>query len=223
MKKPQPLLKPRSFALTTESQPVTTRPRSWASATTWNSFFLQNGFNNMYVLKTVIGAFKFYFRVLPWNSGFWPPEKTNLFQNNCRHVLGCGTFRLVYDGDQEVLWIGAAEGKKKDSFEAKGPLEVFGFRSGDFLEGPNAKDVQVDLTGRWLSFAISSTSDYCILEADRRLPDHIKKIDIFGKVCWLDCWNHFLWSFSFWMFVILKLLISLCQSVIFPLSNRYLP
>ena len=105
-------------------------------------------------------------------------------------MLGCGTFRLVYDIDQETLWVAAGEGKKQDNFEVKAPLEVFGFGSGDFLEGPNAKDVQSDLTGRWLSFSISSPTEYCIMEADRRLPDHIKKIDIFGKVCWL-CWIMF--------------------------------
>ncbi|CAK9107144.1 Uncharacterized protein SCF082_LOCUS49885 [Durusdinium trenchii] len=97
-------------------------------------------------------------------------------------VLNCGTFKLVYDSDQDILWAGAADGKKKDTFEAKGPLELFGFGSGDFLEGPDAKDVQQDLTGRWLTFKLESGSEHCILEADRRLPDHVKKMDIFGKV-----------------------------------------
>lgn len=98
-----------------------------------------------------------------------------------RLVLNCGTFKLVYDSDQDILWAGAADGKKKDTFEAKGPLELFGFGSGDFLEGPDAKDVQQDLTGRWLTFKLESGSEHCILEADRRLPDHVKKMDIFGK------------------------------------------
>ena len=101
-----------------------------------------------------------------------------------RHVLACGSFKLVYDLDQEILWVAAAEGKKKESFEVKGPCELFGFGSGDYLEGPAARDVQSDLTGRWISFKLTSGEEWCILEADRRLPDHIKKMDIFGKALW---------------------------------------
>ena len=98
-----------------------------------------------------------------------------------RHILPCGTFKLIYDCDQDVLWV-LSEGKKKDSFEVKGPVELFGFGSGDFLEGPAARDVQSDLGGRWVTFKVTSGSESCILEPDRRLPDHIKKMDIFGKV-----------------------------------------
>ncbi len=79
------------------------------------------------------------------------------------------------------MWITAGDGRKRDTFEAKGPLELFGFGSGDFAEGPNARDIQSDLTGRWLGFNITSQDELCILEPDRRLPDHIRKMDFFGK------------------------------------------
>lgn len=99
-----------------------------------------------------------------------------------RYSLPCGTFKLTYDCDQEVLWVSTADNKKKDNFQVKGPIELFGFGSGDFVEGPTARDVQSDLTGRWVAFMVASGQEYCILESDRRLPDHIKKMDIFGKV-----------------------------------------
>jgi len=98
-----------------------------------------------------------------------------------RHVLPCGGFKLIFDMDQEVLWISAGDGKRKETFEVKGPLELFGFGSGDFAEGPNAQDIQSDLTGRWLAYNIKSSEELCILEADRRLPGQIKKMDLFGK------------------------------------------
>eukprot|EP00438_Fugacium_kawagutii_P015340 Skav217456 [mRNA] locus=scaffold1289:122745:123968:- [translate_table: standard] len=97
-------------------------------------------------------------------------------------VLVCGSFKLVYDVQQEVLWVAASDGKKRsETFEMRGPAELFGFGSGDFCEGPTAKDVQSDLTGRWVSFNMSSANDLCILEADKRLPEHIRKMDLFGK------------------------------------------
>ena len=57
-----------------------------------------------------------------------------------------------------------------------------GLEVGISVKGQNAKDVQSDLTGRWVSYNISSSDDYCILEPDRRLPEHIRKLDVFGKV-----------------------------------------
>jgi len=75
-----------------------------------------------------------------------------------------------------------AKKRDRETFEVKGPCELFGFGSGDFVEGPEAKDVQSDTTGRWFSFLVKDDSDLCILEADKRLPDHIRKMDIFGKV-----------------------------------------
>lgn len=102
-----------------------------------------------------------------------------------RLALACGSFKLIYDLKQEVLWAVACDGKKRsDSFEMKGPCELFGFGSGDFCEGPDAKDVQSDLSGRWVSFKVNSGDELCILEPDRRLPDHIRKMDLFGKVFW---------------------------------------
>ena len=35
---------------------------------------------------------------------------------------------------------------------------------------------------RWFSFQVKDDQELCILESDKRLPDHIRKMDIFGKV-----------------------------------------
>eukprot|EP00435_Cladocopium_sp_Y103_P053758 s494_g17.t1 len=96
--------------------------------------------------------------------------------------LSCGAFRLVYDPQQDSLWICGNDSKKRDSFEVKGPVELFGFGSGDFVEGPEAQDVQSDVTGRWLGYKVALASEFCILEPDRRLPQHIRALDIWGKV-----------------------------------------
>ncbi|CAK9096217.1 Uncharacterized protein SCF082_LOCUS45183, partial [Durusdinium trenchii] len=60
-------------------------------------------------------------------------------------VLACGNVRFVYDCKEDNLWICGNDSKKKETFEVKGPLEVFGFGSGDFVEGPEASDVQSDV------------------------------------------------------------------------------
>ncbi|CAK9075895.1 unnamed protein product, partial [Durusdinium trenchii] len=62
-----------------------------------------------------------------------------------RLVLACGNVRFVYDCKEDNLWICGNDSKKKETFEVKGPLEVFGFGSGDFVEGPEASDVQSDV------------------------------------------------------------------------------
>lgn len=99
-----------------------------------------------------------------------------------RLCLSCGTFRLVYDKELGDLWI-CPDGRKKDlSVEAKGPAELFGFGSGQFAEGPEAKDIMSDIGGRWLCFNISSGNEHCIIESDKRLPEHIRGSDVFGKV-----------------------------------------
>ncbi|CAK9023126.1 Uncharacterized protein SCF082_LOCUS16076 [Durusdinium trenchii] len=111
------------------------------------------------------------------------PNRASDLRSSPKLALACGSFKLIYDLKQEVLWAVACDGKKRsDSFEMKGPCELFGFGSGDFCEGPDAKDVQSDLSGRWVSFKVNSGDELCILEPDRRLPDHIRKMDLFGKV-----------------------------------------
>ena len=87
----------------------------------------------------------------------------------------------MYDSQQESLWI-CGNDNRKESFQVKGPIELFGFGSGDFVEGPEAMDVQSDVTGRWLGYKIALASEFCILEPDRRLPQHMKALDIWGKV-----------------------------------------
>ena len=100
-----------------------------------------------------------------------------------RVVLACGNFRLIYDKDQETLWLGGDGRKPKDqeTFEISGPIELFGFGSGEFGEGPTAKDVMSDVQGRWLGYKVQAPSEECILEPDRRLPEHVRNSDIFGK------------------------------------------
>ena len=88
---------------------------------------------------------------------------------------------MVYDKDEEALWIKPHEQRSSESIEVKGPQELFGFGSGNFAEGAEAKDVMSDLGGRWVSFNVTSGEEMCILESDRRLPDSVKKADIFQK------------------------------------------
>ena len=46
-----------------------------------------------------------------------------------------------------------------------------------------ATDIMHDTSksGRWVSFCISSTSDYVVAEADKKLGDHIKSLSVFNK------------------------------------------
>jgi hypothetical protein len=99
-----------------------------------------------------------------------------------RLCLTCGTCRLIYDVKEDALWIAGTENKKRDVFEVQAPLELFGFGAGDYVEGPEAADVQSDVSGRWISFKVGESSELCVLEADKRLPQHIRSLDIFGKV-----------------------------------------
>lgn len=111
-------------------------------------------------------------------------------------MLSCGTFRLVYDVQQESLFLAVEEktAKKQATLEVT-MTELFGFGSGEFAEGPEACDIMGDSAGRWVAYKLSSDSDFLIVEQDKRLPDHIKSCDIFGKVsglklivlCWLRC------------------------------------
>ena len=92
----------------------------------------------------------------------------------------------MYDVQEQSLYIGLeikSKSKKQDAQAAAEiqPLELFGFGSGDFAEGPEAGDIMGDITGRWVSYALGASSEQVILEVDKRLPDHIRKCDIFGK------------------------------------------
>ena len=101
-----------------------------------------------------------------------------------RLVLSCGTFRLIYDGQAESLFLALESSKKNASLEI-GPAELFGFGSGDYAEGPEANDIMSDLGGRWVAFKLSSEEECFVAEADKRLADHVRSCDIFGKVAWL--------------------------------------
>ena len=63
-------------------------------------------------------------------------------------------------------------------------LEMFSFGSGDFLRGTEAHDVMSDGTssGRWIPYNMSgpASQTMCLLEEDRKLPDHFKSIDVFN-------------------------------------------
>lgn len=95
-------------------------------------------------------------------------------------VLPCGNFKLIYDKEADQLW--PCTDDKKGKSTAVGPAELFSFGSGGFASGPEATDVMSDSSGRWINFALQSDKDLCIVEADRRLSEHIKKADIFGTV-----------------------------------------
>ena len=102
-------------------------------------------------------------------------------------MLNCGNFRLVYDLQEETLFLGVDEKvtRKTGSIQV-GPTEIFGFGSGEFAEGPEATDIMSDVAGRWINYKLGSDSDLLIAESDKRLADHIRSCDIFGKVAWLQ-------------------------------------
>ena len=49
-------------------------------------------------------------------------------------------------------------------------------------------DIMSDVAGRWLNFKLASGSESFIAEADKRLADHIRSSDLFGKVSWFLNW-----------------------------------
>ena len=51
-----------------------------------------------------------------------------------RITLACGTFKLLYNKSEESLWVGPDQ-KSTDDVEIAGPIELFGFGSGDFCSG----------------------------------------------------------------------------------------
>ena len=101
-----------------------------------------------------------------------------------RLILSCGTYRLIYDMQAESLFVALEPSKKNASLEV-GPAELFGFGSGDFAEGPEASDIMSDLGGRWVAYKLSSDEECFVAEADKRLADHVRSCDVFGKVAWL--------------------------------------
>ena len=97
--------------------------------------------------------------------------------------MPCGSFRLVFDENEETLYLAADE---KSAAKSGGSVEVscselFGFGSGDFAEGTEAQDIMSDAAGRWINYQLTNDAELCIVEPDKRLPDHIKKLDTLSK------------------------------------------
>lgn len=59
--------------------------------------------------------------------------------------------------------------------------ELFGFGSGEFLKGAEAKDVMSDCEARWLVFDLSKDGARVIMEHSRKLPEHLRELDLFNK------------------------------------------
>ena len=76
------------------------------------------------------------------------------------------------------MWIGA-----NNQFNVDIRTELFGVGSGDFLRQSEATDAMSDGSsdGRWLSFGLSDTSTYLILEKSRQTPQHLETQPIFNK------------------------------------------
>ena len=115
-----------------------------------------------------------------------------------RITLACGDFRLVLDRDSKDLWVAAETQKESNTVQASSLEELFGFGSGDWVNKSTARDVMTDCSdsGRWLPFCLKDGSQKCILEMDRRSPDHVKKADLYNKVLWIDSkYNYMLFWF----------------------------
>ncbi|OLQ08636.1 hypothetical protein AK812_SmicGene7853 [Symbiodinium microadriaticum] len=90
----------------------------------------------------------------------------------------CGDVSLFYDTDENSLWVGA---DKICGIPAK--AEWLGFGSGNFVDGPTAKDVLSDANGRWYRYSLAGPlSDVIVIfESDRKLPDEIKALSVWNQ------------------------------------------
>ena len=98
--------------------------------------------------------------------------------------MACGSFKLVADKKTGDLWV-LVDGKPDGgAYTVAHSVELFGFGSGDWVCKAEARDVQGDCSesGRWLPFLIKDGNQRVILEVDRRLPEHVRKADLFNRV-----------------------------------------
>ncbi|CAE7817627.1 unnamed protein product [Symbiodinium sp. CCMP2592] len=90
----------------------------------------------------------------------------------------CGDVALYYDSDDNTLWVGS------DRICAIPPkTEWFGFGSGNFVDGPTAKDVLSDANGRWYRYSLAGAlSDVTVIfECDRKLPEELKSLPMWNQ------------------------------------------
>ncbi|CAE7444482.1 unnamed protein product [Symbiodinium sp. CCMP2456] len=87
----------------------------------------------------------------------------------------CGDVNLYYDPDENTLWVGS---DRICGIPAK--TEWLGFGSGNFVDGPTAKDVLSDGNGRWYRYSLAGPlSDvFVIFESDRKLSDDLKSLPV---------------------------------------------
>ena len=113
------------------------------------------------------------------------PFLLQIYYPTARISLTCGTFKLICDRKANGLWVTCAtEESENGKTMAMASVEVFGFGSGDWVSKSTARDVMSDCSdsGRWLPFTLKDGNQRCIIEMDRRSPDHVKKADIHNKV-----------------------------------------
>ena len=90
----------------------------------------------------------------------------------------CGDVTLYYDADDNTLWVGS---ERICGIPPK--TEWLGFGSGNFVDGPTAKDVLSDANGRWYRYTLAGPlSDVIVIfECDRKLPDELKSLPIWNQ------------------------------------------
>ena len=97
--------------------------------------------------------------------------------------MSCGNFKIICDRKANELWI-VADSQDTALIQALASTELFGFGSGDWVSKGTARDVMSDCgdSGRWLPFLVKDGTQKCIIELDRRAPDHVKSADFYNKV-----------------------------------------
>ncbi|CAE7539539.1 unnamed protein product [Symbiodinium sp. CCMP2592] len=105
-------------------------------------------------------------------DGLWVFDVLGLLETTC------GDVSLYYDSDDNSLWVGS---DRICGIAAK--TEWLGFGSGNFVDGPTAKDVLSDANGRWYRYSLAGPmSDVIVIfESDRKLPEELKSLPIWNQ------------------------------------------
>eukprot|EP00435_Cladocopium_sp_Y103_P062673 s100_g24.t1 len=93
-----------------------------------------------------------------------------------RNDLASGHFTLSLTSDKVFLY-------SNEDYVVDEHVELCGFGSGDFAKQAEAADVMGDCAGRWALFDLSGNSaeQVVILEHSKKLPDHLRELDIYNK------------------------------------------
>ena len=87
-----------------------------------------------------------------------------------------GDFSLFYVPAESALFVG---GDKSGDYPSN--MELFGFGSGELVDGATAQHVLSDEAGRFFRVQLQGLNQPAIFEPDRKLPQEIKNLAIWNK------------------------------------------